>query len=115
MVAFLLSARAQPAADAPASQSTAPSPTPTSAAGSPSEGSSPTPTTPSPSRVVRAADQDLVQALDADVQFEGIQTPDSLVADLQRGGHVIVVRYTGSGGPASPVPEALAGLVKDDS
>lgn len=55
-----------------------------------------------------------MQATTKDVAFTGVQTPANLAADLARGGHVIVFRYTGAGGDASPVPAALQGKVKDD-
>ncbi len=48
------------------------------------------------------------------VDFSRLTPPADLAADLQRGGYVIVFRYTGSGGGFSPIPAALHDQIKDD-
>lgn len=60
------------------------------------------------------ADQDLVLAQEASLDFTKSALRPGLKEDLAQGGYVIVFRYTGAGGAMTQVPEELLGLVKDD-
>lgn len=48
------------------------------------------------------------------VDFENVKIPENLVETLQSGGNIIVFRYTGAGGPASPVDAQAGQNIKDD-
>lgn len=60
------------------------------------------------------ADQDLVVAEEASLDFSKSALTPELKEDLAKGGYVIVFRYTGAGGDRTQIPPELLGQVKDD-
>ncbi|MDY3330510.1 MAG: hypothetical protein SOX43_00960 [Pelistega sp.] len=60
------------------------------------------------------ADQTLVSAENASLNFRNAPAPVGLVEDLRKGGYVIVFRYTGSGGDDAAIAPELKQKVIDD-
>ncbi len=59
-------------------------------------------------------DQTLVKAENTSLNFRHAPAPTNLVEELRKGGHVIVFRYTGSGGDSVAVAKEAQGQVIDD-